>query len=332
MKQKVVVVGATGFVGRHLCPALKSAGHFVRGTGRAADRSAAELGVHEYVSADTDNETQLRAALQGCDSAYFLVHRVGTGHDYAQHEAEMARRFAEAAEQAGVTRIIYLGGVMPAEGGSRHLMSRENTGRILRQGGVPCLELRAAMIIGARSISWTIVRDLAARLPAMVLPEWLGNHSWPVDIDDVVYALVGALGLPAEHGIWELPGPERLTHRNCLERTASAFGRHTPMLRVPVVTPALSSYWIAMVTRADLDTIRELVEGLRFELEPSHPRIWDQLPPCDLVEFDVAVAQALQDECDASMPSRRRLERLQRLGARFVAPKPPRLRVAAGAG
>lgn len=313
--ERIVVVGASGFVGKHLCPALIAAGHEVRGTSRRPEKLRGDLQGVECVALDMDRPEQFEAALAGCTTAFFLVHRVGTGSDYAAREARTARVFARAAAARGLERIIYLGGVTPSSGGSRHLLSRANTGKILREGQVPTLELRAAMIIGSRSISWMIVRDLAARLPAMVLPKWLGNHSWPVDVDDVAYALVGALALPAEHGVWEVPGPQRLTHRDCLERTAAAMGRRTRMMRIPIVTPRLSSYWIALVTRVDLSTIRELVEGLRFELEPTGPWIWSELRPHELTDFDLAARRALQDERDAEFPSKQRLERLRQLGA-----------------
>jgi uncharacterized protein YbjT (DUF2867 family) len=251
------------------------------------------------------------------------MHAIVEGGDYPAREARAAEAFAAAADAADVRRLVYLGGVAPQGSGSRHLKSRLRTGEILRAGRVPAFELRAAMIVGHGSASWQIVRDLAVRLPAMILPRWLQNHSWPVDIADVVFALLRSLDLPEDSAGWyDVPGPERLSHRQMLERVASHLGNRPVMFGVPVLTPRLSSYWIAVVTRADLKMAQELVEGLRTDLDPTGTVLWDLFPEHERVTIDAAIAGALDDERlpHATIPTPRMRERLERMVTRTSNP------------
>ncbi|MFN0250622.1 MAG: NAD(P)H-binding protein [Kofleriaceae bacterium] len=295
----ILVTGATGFVGRHVVVALRDAGHRVRCATRSLERARASSPELEWVELDLLRPSTLEPALAGCDSAVFLVHGMESGHgtDYPEREQRGAHAFAEAAAAARLTRIVYLGGVVPTTGASRHLRSRQRTGETLRAGSVETLELRAAMVIGAESTSWVMVRDLARRLPAMVLPRWLRNTSYPIGIDDVVHGIVAALALPTTgSAIFELPGPERLTHREVLIRAATAMGRRRRlMISVPILTPRLSSYWIALVTRTSLVMARELVEGVRSNLEPTNESLWDRIGHRPL-SIDEAIRRALVDE------------------------------------
>lgn len=301
----ILVTGATGFVGRHLVVALRAAGHRVRGATRDVDQARARAPELDWVALDLRRPDTLAPALDGCDAAVFLIHAMGPDHgdDYPERERAGAVAFAEAAARAGVRRVVYLGGVMPASGASRHLRSRARTGEILRAGPVPTLELRAAMVIGAGSASWIMVRDLARRLPAMVLPRWLRNTSFPIAIEDVVFGIVAALGLPeAGSRIYELPGRERLTHREVLTRTARAMGLRPIMLSIPLLSPRLSSYWIALVTRTSLAVARELVEGVRHDLEPTGASLWAELEHQPM-PLDEAIRRALADEASPEVPS-----------------------------
>jgi uncharacterized protein YbjT (DUF2867 family)/membrane protease YdiL (CAAX protease family) len=299
----VLVTGATGFVGRHLVDALGAAGYDVRCATRAPARARARDPAATWVELDLDRPATLAPALAGCDAAVFLVHAMGPEHagtDYPERERASAEAFAAAAAAAGLARIVYLGGVMPAAGASRHLRSRERTGAILRAGSVEAIELRAAMIIGAGSASWEMVRDLAGRLPVMVLPRWLRNTSCPIGIADVVHGLVAALALPpGPSRVYELAGPERLTHRDVLRRAAAALGRRRLMISVPILTPRLSSYWIALVTRTPLAMARELVEGVRSDLVPTGASLWDAIGHSPMA-IDEAIRGALRDGAAAS--------------------------------
>ncbi len=294
---RVLLTGATGFVGRHLLPALEAAGCDVACGTRNPDAARGRDPKRHWVRVDVEDEASITKALDGCDAAFFLVHGMGQGADYPEREARSAENFVKAAEASGVRRVVYLGGVLPAGGRvSKHLGSRQKTGELLRAGKPSAIELRAAMIIGEGSASWTMVKDLAARLPAMLLPRWLRNCSYPVAIDDVVWGLVAALFYPGNDSrVFELPGPEKISHRNVLRRVAVLLGHTRPMLNVPVLSPRLSSYWIALVTRVNLDLAKELVEGVRYDLEPQEDVLWDQVMHQPL-ELEQAAQLALAAE------------------------------------
>jgi nucleoside-diphosphate-sugar epimerase len=259
---------------------------------------------------DVLDESSVMAATRGIDVAYYLVHGMRDHADYWIAEAEAARTFAKCAESNGVGRIVYLGGVVPASSGSTHLASRQRTGEFLRSGAVEVVELRAGMILGGGSESWRIVRDLAVRLPFMLLPRWLDSRSRPVGIDDVVDALVAASTVEFGEPVYGLPGPELLSGRQIIERTAALLGIAPRTLRVPIVTPALSSYWIRLITRANGNISRELVEGLRVDLIGSEPDFWPLMGRSTLTSFDRAALQALREEEETVSEGAKHAERL----------------------
>ncbi len=294
---KTLVTGGTGFVGQALLEALVAAGHEVRATTRDLSRAAKAPRV-EWVRCDVDKRADVERALEGIDAAYFLVHGMGSGQrDYAAKERRAAAQFAEAAALAGVKRIIYLGGVAPVAKPSEHLKSRLEVGETLRAGSVPTLELRASMIIGKGSASWQIVRDLAMRLPAMLLPSWTASRTCPVAIEDVTVALVRGLELPLSASAWyDIPGPEVLSGRDILLRLAALRGRRVPSLRVPLLSVSLSSWWLKLVTRTDFSLARELVLGFTDDLLPHDARYWEVIDYEPRWTFDKAARAALQQE------------------------------------
>lgn len=256
--------------------------------------------------------SSIEPAIAGCDAAVYLIHSIDDTKDYPAREARGAEAFLAAAERAGVRRIVYVGGVAPKEKASRHLLSRLHTGEILRSGRVSTIELRCGLIIGAGGSSWMMVRDLAARLPAMLLPRWLQFSSWPVWIEDVVLAIVRALDLPDQGSVWyDVPGRERMTHANFLSRIAKSMGKDPRLIGVPVITPRLSSYWIALVTRADLALAQELVQGLQSDLDPSGETIWERLGDERPTEFQTSVYQALEDETAEHTPTPKLVARMR---------------------
>jgi uncharacterized protein YbjT (DUF2867 family) len=300
MAQRVLLTGATGFIGRNLYPSLADAGYEVQCLTRKPNEAQRLWSDRHWVSGDIGHPRTLIPALEGCDFAYYLVHGMGTNRPgWAEEELQWAGNFAEAARAAGVRRLVYLGGVAPQGAPSEHLLSRLNSGEILRSGAVPCLELRAGMIIGPGSASWTIVRDLAARLPAMVLPAWLMYQSEPVAVDDVVAALRAGLKIELpESTWWDLPGAEALSGTEILLRVAAVMGRRPMLLRVPLVTPRLSSHWIRLVTRADYTVARELVEGLTSNLLATRPDYWDVAGLSAPTPLEEAARRALTAEAE----------------------------------
>ena len=300
----VLVAGATGFVGSNLTRALGKAGVDVRCGSRDADRARRTRPDLKWVHLDVNDPANVAAALAGCSSAVYLVHGMAQGAGYEEREHAAASAFAEGAAAAGLERIVYLGGVAPPDHPSRHLRSRLATGELLRAGKVPVFELRAAMIIGQSSISWQIVRDLAHRLPVMILPRWLSHRSRPIGIDDVVFAIAAALEMPVEEaGVYDLPGPEVLSGTDILLRIARLHGTRPVMVPVPVLTPRLSSYWLKLVTGADFEVARELVEGLSADLLPAGRSFWDLVPDHRLLSFDAAARLALEQQGQTRLPA-----------------------------
>jgi uncharacterized protein YbjT (DUF2867 family) len=293
--QRVLLTGATGFVGNHLYDKLVAAGFNVLCGTRQPAKALKQHPTRTFTNLDVYDYQSTLAALRGCDAAVYLVHGMADRKDYEKAEQRAAQNFVRAAEQAGIKRIVYLGGIKPqAKKVSRHLRSRLKTGEILRGGRVSTVELQATMVIGPGSESWRIVRDLAARLPFMVLPSWLDSRSQPLYIDDATSAILHALTMEQQgSAAYPLPGPEIITAREIIVRTARLMGLNPRMMRVPVFTPRLSSYWITLVTRANPRVSRELVEGLRSDLIAFDRGFWKLMPEHQLVPFDEAARRAL---------------------------------------
>jgi uncharacterized protein YbjT (DUF2867 family) len=292
----VLVLGATGFVGRALTPALVATGERVRVASRRAAQSAT-AGV-ECVQCDVRAPETLGPALAGIDCVYYLVHSMGDhGRDFRDVERRSAETIARVAAESGVRRLVYLGGVEPIGPPSEHLASRLEVGAILRAGPVPTVELRAAMIIGNGSASWQILRDLALRLPFMVLPRWLKSRSCAIALPDVVTALLDARTVPLRESAWfDIPGPEALSAQEMLMIVAELEGRHIPAVRVPLLTPRLSAHWLRLISRADYGVARELVLGLRNDLLPRDRRYWELTGHPPAWSFRQAARDALESE------------------------------------
>lgn len=298
MPGPILLTGATGFVGRGVWPLLKRRGHAVRALTRDAGAARRRFPRRAWVEGDVSDAGSLAGAMDGCAAALYLVHGMAEGGPgFRAREVRAAGTFARAAQDAGLERIVYLGGIAPQGKPSEHLASRLEVGEVLRAGAVPAVELRASMIIGAGSLSWTIVRDLAARLPAMVLPRWLRSRTQPVAARDVGAALVGALGGDVAAGDYDLPGPDTLSGREILERTAAALGLKRPVsVNVPLLSPWLSSQWVRFVTRADWSVAREVVLGLQSDILARDGRYWALIGQRSRLPFAAAAARAVADE------------------------------------
>ena len=288
---EILVTGATGFVGGRLAPALSTAGHDVRVLVRDADRYDPPEGV-EVFEGDLLAPGSFEEALAGVDCAYYLVHSMRAGKDFETRDRTAARSFARAASDAGVDRVVYLGG-LGEEGEilSDHLRSRREVEGILDDGDYELTVLRAAIIIGKGSVSFEMIHQLSTRLLVMVTPRWVHNECQPIAIDDVVAYLVAAPDIPA--GTYEIGGPDVLTYAEILRRTAAVAGTRRPLiLPVPILTPQLSSYWVGLVTDVDWRVARPLIDGLANPVVVSDDSITD-LVDFDLTPFDGAVEQAL---------------------------------------
>ncbi|MGN6129035.1 MAG: NAD(P)H-binding protein [Nocardioidaceae bacterium] len=289
----VVVAGASGFVGRRLCPALVDAGHHVRAMTRHPDDYA---GAGEATYGDVHDPDTLPEALKGADAAYYLVHSLDSP-DFERLDARAARAFGEAAAEARVRQIVYLGGLgKDFERLSAHLRSRREVEGLLGASGVPVTTLRAGIVVGHGGISWEITRQLVDHLPAMVAPKWVNTRTQPIAVDDVVRYLVGVLGREEAIGrIFEIGGPEVLRYKTMLERVAEVQKR-PPLVIVPVplLSPGLSSRWLSLVTDVDGQTGRSLVDSMTNEVVVEDDSI-RELVPFEPMGYDEAVRTALAE-------------------------------------
>jgi uncharacterized protein YbjT (DUF2867 family) len=295
---RIAVTGVTGFVGHHLAHALLDRGHTVTGITRSATRARSSVpGAVELAEADVRDATAAARALAGCNVAFYLVHSMeGDTFDFEERDRAAARSFARACDEAGVRRIVFLGGLGDsAHVLSAHLRSRQEVGQILRSGGAAVTELRAGLIIGAGSASFTMLRQLVERLPVMVTPRWVSTRTQPIAIDDVVRYLVAAAEEQADNDlVYEIGGPEVMDYSTMMARFASWNGISRLMIPVPVLTPKLSSYWVDLVTDVPAALARPLIEGLRSEMIVRDGAASDRFGPPS-VGFEEALRLAAGD-------------------------------------
>jgi len=304
--KRVLVFGATGYVGTHLVPFLAARGHVVRAAARRRESLEARgwPDAVEIVAADALSPETLAGALAGVDVAYYLVHSMAAGPDFPRLDRTAAEHFRDAAAAAGVARIVYLGGVQPAGAPSTHLASRAETGDVLRAGSVPVTEVRAGMIIGPGSAAFEVIRDLVFHLPAMVTPRWVRSRSQPIALEDVLEYLVRLPELPASAGAtYDVAGPEVLTYEQLMRQFGTLVGRRPSIVPVPVLSPQLSSYWLSLVTAVPTNVARALIDGLEHDVIADDTAI-RALIPRPLKTYREAAQAALAIERERSAPSR----------------------------
>ena len=263
----ILLTGATGYVGGRLRLALEAAGRPLRCMARRPDhlRDRVEPAT-EVIAGDVHEPASLGPALRGVDTAYYLIHSMANAGDYAARDREGAEAFAAAARDAGMRRIVYLGGLGRGDRLSPHLASRQEVGRILRESGVSTIEFRASIVIGSGSLSFELVRALVEKLPVMVTPRWVATPTQPIGIEDLIAYLVAALDLEIDDSVvYEIGGPDRVSYGDLMREYARLRGLRRTMLRVPVLTPGLSSLWLGLVTPLYAAVGRELIEGVRNE-------------------------------------------------------------------
>jgi uncharacterized protein YbjT (DUF2867 family) len=292
---RVLVAGASGFVGKRLCDALAEH-HDVRAMTRRPD---SYRGAGTAVGADVADEESLLSASAGCDAAYYLVHSLGQ-RDFETRDAAAARAFARAAAANGLQRIVYLGGLGDDDDQlSMHLRSRREVESLLGSTDVPVTTLRAGIIVGAGGISWELTRQLVEHLPVMVTPRWVQTRTQPIAVADVVRYLLEVLDLPdAQSRSFDIGGPDVLRYIDMLRRVAAIEGRRMLVIPVPLLSPRLSSRWLSLVTDVDVQTGRSLIDSMTNEVvvrDDSIRRLVDFEP----MDYDSAVLQALGERAKA---------------------------------
>ena len=290
----VLVTGATGFIGRRLVPELVERGLKVRAMTR---RPESYDGLGEPVGGDVHEPESLTGPLEGIDVAIYLVHSLDDP-DFERKDADAARAFGNAAAAAGVRQIVYMGGLGDDDDDlSAHLRSRREVERLLGEGGVPVTVLRAAIVVGAGGISWELTRQLVKNLPAMVVPRWVATRTQPIAVDDVVRYLAGVVDNDKALGqVFDIGGPEAMTYLEMLQVAAEiSSGRRVPIVKVPVLTPRLSSYWLALVTDVDVTTGRNLIDSMSTEVVVTDHSIRDVVPG-EPISYAEAVRRALDEE------------------------------------
>ncbi len=300
MLPRIAITGATGYIGGRLAPRLLEAGYavrcLVRSPGKLRDREWAADPCVEIVQADLSDGASVESALTGCAAAFYLVHSMtSAGSQYAARDRDLALIFASAARDAGVARILYLGGL--GETGqdlSEHLASRREVEAALASTRVPVTVFRAAMIIGSGSASFEILRYLVERLPVMVTPKWVSTPCQPIAVRNVIGYLAGALAVPeTAGGVFDIGGSEALPYRDIMSVMAEELGlRRRWVIPVPVLTPRLSSYWIHLVTPLSHNIAKPLAEGLKNPVVCREDRI-QKLIPQDLLGVREAIRAAL---------------------------------------
>jgi uncharacterized protein YbjT (DUF2867 family) len=298
--RRILVTGASGYVGGRLVTALLNEDLPVRINVRDKKKISGQTWAQavEVAVGNATSFSEMKSALAGIHTAFYLLHSIGVGSDFDELEASMARNFAKAAEAAGVKQIVYLGGIANDERQSKHLASRARTGEELRSTSVPVLELRAGIIIGSGSASFEMLRHLTHRLPIMTTPKWVSNRTHPIAIRDVLWYLTNAAKLEKPvSGIYDIGGPEILSYAEMMQKFAKCSGlRRRWIIRVPVLTPKLSSLWIGFVTPVPTRLARPLIGSLINETVADPKKAIDAIipkPPEGLIDVTNAINLAL---------------------------------------
>lgn len=294
----ILLTGATGYVGGRLLKTLEARGYRIRCLARRPEFLLPRLGQRtDVVAGDCLDKASLPPAMAGVHAAYYFVHSMGSGGKFEEEDRQAALNFGSAAREAGISRIIYLGGLgEPGEELSLHLRSRREVGEVLRNCGVSVLELRASIVLGSGSLSFELVRALVERLPVMITPRWVETLAQPIAIEDLIDYLVQALDVPLEESrTFEIGGRDQVSYGGIMREYARQRGLRRLMIPVPVLTPHLSSLWLGLVTPVYARIGRKLISGLRYPTVVRDPSTLDAFTvrPLGLQE---AIERALRSE------------------------------------
>ncbi|KLV07138.1 hypothetical protein ABT56_06175 [Photobacterium aquae] len=303
MEETILVVGASGYVGSHLVPALANSGYKVQACARnitlLQQRGWEHSNNIELNYLDLNQPDNLPQLLSGIDTVFFLVHGMNHGHDFIDIELEGARNFSSALANSDVKRVIYLGALQPSDGeSSDHLAARRATGEILRESGVPITELRAGIIVGPGSAAFEVMRDFVYHFPILITPKWVHSKNSPIALRNLLYYLQELLKFqPSRHQIMDIAGPENISYATQLETISKHAGKTARILAVPFLTPKFAARWLRIVTSVPTNIAQALIGGLGHNLDANGSAIQSLIPQY-LLSYDEAVEESLRHETE----------------------------------
>lgn len=307
----VLVTGATGYIGGRLVRELLKDGVRVRILVRDAAKTLGHSWANdvEVAVGDASSLSDLKVALHGVDTCYYLLHSLNAGANFQEIENDMAMAFALAAKSENVKQIVYLGGINNDTAQSKHLISRANVGEVLRRSGIPTIEMRAGMVLGSGSASFEMLRHLTHRLPIMTTPKWINNRTHPIAVRDVLWYLKKCALLPEPaSGIFDIGGPDSLTYAELMQVFAKASGLSKRIIiSIPVLTPTLASHWIGLVTPLPRSLAKNLVQSLISEVVVDPNKSISHLippPPGGTLSVEDAIEIALNRVNNAQVDTR----------------------------
>ncbi|WP_045046338.1 DUF2867 domain-containing protein [Rouxiella chamberiensis] len=294
---RVVVLGASGYIGQHLVPLLRQQGYQVTAAARRRDWLVAQKwpGVR-CCFADVYHNASLRDAFADADILIYLVHAMSDDDELFEKERQAAQNTLLALKDSSIQQVIYLGAMQPEKPSSTHLQARKLTGTLFRMGSIPVTELRASMVIGPGSAAFEVMRDMIYNLPVLTPPSWVRKHASPIALNDLLYYLAGLVEHPAEqHRIFEAAGPEYLSYRQLMERFIALSGKRRWLVPVPLPTQLLTLAFLNLLTSVPSPLVKSLIQGLRQDL-PANSDALRQLLPRPLTTIDEAINHTLATE------------------------------------